>query len=251
MRTACRGSSVAPRLRDAGVGLAASVGPRGYKTSPNAGIRVLAGGRRSGLRVGEIRYLPGLAARGGQETDHATAPQNPLVPTPSTLRASRRHALGPRLLSRSARLQGQPRRVRPRHRQVARQRPPPRRPRGGAAPPLDGGGPAGLLEARRPLLPQGRPTHDRVGPRPPRHPPRPSPLRPHRRTRLRPARPQGAARGVRPHPHQLRHNAATALREQFGIEAARVVLGHRSAAVTEIYAELDRETAARIMAQVG
>jgi hypothetical protein len=29
------------------------------------------------------------------------------------------------------------------------------------------------------------------------------------------------------------------------------VLGHRSAAVTEIYAELDRETAARIMAQVG
>lgn len=53
------------------------------------------------------------------------------------------------------------------------------------------------------------------------------------------------------HPHQLRHNAATALREQFGIEAARVVLGHRSAAVTEIYAELDRETAARIMAQVG
>jgi integrase len=53
------------------------------------------------------------------------------------------------------------------------------------------------------------------------------------------------------HPHQLRHNAATRLREEFGIEAARVVLGHRSAAVTEIYAELDRETAARVMAQVG
>ncbi|MHC4339606.1 MAG: tyrosine-type recombinase/integrase [Planctomycetota bacterium] len=53
------------------------------------------------------------------------------------------------------------------------------------------------------------------------------------------------------HPHQLRHNAATRLREEFGIEAARVVLGHRSAAVTEIYAELDRDTAARVMAQVG
>ena len=53
------------------------------------------------------------------------------------------------------------------------------------------------------------------------------------------------------HPHRLRHNAATRLREEFGIEAARVVLGHRSAAVTEIYAEIDRTTAARVMAQVG
>jgi len=53
------------------------------------------------------------------------------------------------------------------------------------------------------------------------------------------------------HPHQLRHNAATALREQFGIEVARVVLGHRSAAVTEIYAEIDRERAIEAMAEVG
>ncbi len=52
-------------------------------------------------------------------------------------------------------------------------------------------------------------------------------------------------------PNQLRHNAATYLRKQFGIEAARVVLGHSSAAVTEIYAELDRTKAADIMAQVG
>ncbi len=52
-------------------------------------------------------------------------------------------------------------------------------------------------------------------------------------------------------PNQLRHNAATYLRKQFGIEAARVVLGHTSAAVTEIYAELDRNKAADIMAQVG
>ena len=53
------------------------------------------------------------------------------------------------------------------------------------------------------------------------------------------------------HPHQLRHNAATRLRKEFGIEAARVVLGHRSAAITEIYAEVDRTKAAEIMAQIG
>lgn len=53
------------------------------------------------------------------------------------------------------------------------------------------------------------------------------------------------------HPHQLRHNAATYLRKEFGIEAARVVLGHKSAGVTEIYAELDRMKAAEIMGKVG
>ena len=52
-------------------------------------------------------------------------------------------------------------------------------------------------------------------------------------------------------PNQLRHNAATYLRKQFGIEAARVVLGHSSAAVTEVYAELDLAKAADIMAKVG
>ncbi len=41
------------------------------------------------------------------------------------------------------------------------------------------------------------------------------------------------------HPHQLRHNAATDLRRQFGIEATRVVLGHASAVTSEIYAEMD------------
>jgi integrase len=53
------------------------------------------------------------------------------------------------------------------------------------------------------------------------------------------------------HPHQLRHNAATRLRKEFGIEAARVVLGHRSAAITEVYAEIDGAKAAEIMARVG
>lgn len=53
------------------------------------------------------------------------------------------------------------------------------------------------------------------------------------------------------HPHRLRHSAATKLRKEFGIEAARVVLGHKSAAVTEIYAEADLARAAQVMAQVG
>jgi integrase len=52
-------------------------------------------------------------------------------------------------------------------------------------------------------------------------------------------------------PHQLRHTAATRLRKQFGIEAARVILGHRSSAVTEIYAEVDRSYAVKVMAEVG
>jgi integrase len=52
-------------------------------------------------------------------------------------------------------------------------------------------------------------------------------------------------------PNQLRHNAATRLRKEFGLEAARVVLGHSSADVTEIYAELDFAKAASVMEQVG
>lgn len=52
-------------------------------------------------------------------------------------------------------------------------------------------------------------------------------------------------------PNRLRHNAATVLRKQFGIEAARVVLGRTSAAMTEVYAEVDRKKAADIMASVG
>ncbi len=52
-------------------------------------------------------------------------------------------------------------------------------------------------------------------------------------------------------PNRLRHNAATFLRKQFGIEAARVVLGHTSAGTTEIYAELDARKAAEVMEKVG
>lgn len=52
-------------------------------------------------------------------------------------------------------------------------------------------------------------------------------------------------------PNQLRHSAATRLRKEFGIEAARVVLGHSSGTTTEIYAEIDRLKAADIMGKIG
>ena len=52
-------------------------------------------------------------------------------------------------------------------------------------------------------------------------------------------------------PNRLRHSAATQLRKEFGIESARVVLGHTSARVTEIYAEQDLARAAEIMSRVG
>lgn len=53
------------------------------------------------------------------------------------------------------------------------------------------------------------------------------------------------------HPHQLRHNAATFLRKEFGLEIARVILGHRSTAVTEVYAELDHGKALNVVAKIG
>jgi len=61
--------------------------------------------------------------------------------------------------------------------------------------------------------------------------------------------------GTRPiphwHPHQLRHNAATRLRREFGLDVARAVLGHSSPVVTEVYAELDGAKAAEAMERVG
>jgi integrase len=53
------------------------------------------------------------------------------------------------------------------------------------------------------------------------------------------------------HPHQLRHNAGTQLRKEFGVEVARIILGHSTAFTTEIYAEADREEAKRAMVKVG
>jgi integrase len=53
------------------------------------------------------------------------------------------------------------------------------------------------------------------------------------------------------HPHQLRHNAATRLRKEFGVELARIVLGHATAFTTEIYAEADRAQAMEVIGKIG
>jgi integrase len=52
-------------------------------------------------------------------------------------------------------------------------------------------------------------------------------------------------------PLQLRHTAATALRARYGLEAARVVLGHARAETTQIYAERDQARAREIMTELG
>lgn len=53
------------------------------------------------------------------------------------------------------------------------------------------------------------------------------------------------------HPNQLRHNAATRLRKDFGLDVAQVVLGHATLAVTQVYAEKDVASAREVMSRVG
>ena len=54
------------------------------------------------------------------------------------------------------------------------------------------------------------------------------------------------------HPNQLRHTAATEIRRQFGLEAAQLVLGHSSAAITDaVYAERDAARVADVLRKVG
>jgi integrase len=53
------------------------------------------------------------------------------------------------------------------------------------------------------------------------------------------------------HPNQLRHTKATEIRREAGLDAARVVLGHRSPQITETYAEMDVNKAAEVMARLG
>ena len=52
-------------------------------------------------------------------------------------------------------------------------------------------------------------------------------------------------------PNQLRHNAATTIRAEFGLEAAQIVLGHSSANITEVYAERDLTKAAEVALKLG
>ena len=53
------------------------------------------------------------------------------------------------------------------------------------------------------------------------------------------------------HPHQLRHNAATRIRREFGLDVAQVVLGHKTLAVTQVYAERDVESARQAIGAAG
>jgi integrase len=52
-------------------------------------------------------------------------------------------------------------------------------------------------------------------------------------------------------PRQLRHTRATLIRQAYGLEAAKAVLGHADTKITEIYAERDLELAVRIMREIG
>jgi integrase len=52
-------------------------------------------------------------------------------------------------------------------------------------------------------------------------------------------------------PRQLRQTRATAIRKEFGLEAAKAVLGHTDTKITEIYAERDLELARKVMREIG
>lgn len=53
------------------------------------------------------------------------------------------------------------------------------------------------------------------------------------------------------HLNQLRHNAATAMRQRGGVEVAQVALGHASVKTTEIYAEMNIEAAIEYAQKFG
>jgi integrase len=53
------------------------------------------------------------------------------------------------------------------------------------------------------------------------------------------------------HPYQLRHAAATEARRVAGLDAAQVMLGHSGAAITEVYAELDKDKAVQLARMIG
>ena len=52
-------------------------------------------------------------------------------------------------------------------------------------------------------------------------------------------------------PNQLRHTRATEIRAEFGLDAARVILGHRSPRITEVYAEIDMAKGIQVMEKIG
>jgi integrase len=52
-------------------------------------------------------------------------------------------------------------------------------------------------------------------------------------------------------PLQLRHTAATAVRAKYGVEAAKVILGHTKVETAQIYAERDLNRAEQIMREMN
>jgi integrase len=52
-------------------------------------------------------------------------------------------------------------------------------------------------------------------------------------------------------PLQLRHTAATRIRSRYGVEVARVILGHTRVETSQIYAERDLGKAAEVMREIG
>ncbi len=52
-------------------------------------------------------------------------------------------------------------------------------------------------------------------------------------------------------PNRLRHTAGTEVRHKFGLEAAQVMLVHRQAAVTQIYAERDEKLGIEVAKNLG
>jgi integrase len=52
-------------------------------------------------------------------------------------------------------------------------------------------------------------------------------------------------------PLQLRHTAATLIRAKYGVEAAKVILGHARIESSQLYAERDLGRAEKIMAEIG
>jgi integrase len=52
-------------------------------------------------------------------------------------------------------------------------------------------------------------------------------------------------------PLQLRHTTATRIRSRYGVEVARVILGHTRVETSQIYAERDLDRAAEVMGEIG
>lgn len=52
-------------------------------------------------------------------------------------------------------------------------------------------------------------------------------------------------------PNQLRHSRATEIRRSYGIEVARMILGHGTPRTTELYAETDARQAKEVMREIG